>query len=125
MYYKEGIISIYQVIGNKFGKIVQKMASMTFLITRLFADGVRFLATAAIVNAITGWGLDISILIIGAITIFYSSIGGLKTILWVDGFQFFVYLTCGLIAIFHITNHELFNNQTIYENGFYLVVCKI
>ena len=118
MYYKEGIVSIYQVIGNKFGKSVQKMASITFLITRLFADGVRFLATAGIVSIITGWGLDSSILVIGIITIFYSSIGGLKTILWVDGFQFFIYLTCGLIAVFHISGNELFDYQKVYENGF-------
>ena len=122
MYYKEGIISIYQVVGDKFGKTIQKMAATTFLITRLFADGVRFLATAGIVNAITGWGLGVSILIIGTVTIFYSSIGGLKTILWVDGFQFFIYLACGLIAIFHITGHDLFDYRNIYENGFLDIV---
>ena len=122
MYYKEGIISIYQVVGQKFGKTIQKMASATFIITRLLADGVRFLATAGIVNVITGWGLDISILIIGTITIFYSSIGGLKTILWVDGFQLFIYLACGLIAIFHITGHDLFDYQKIHENGFLDIV---
>ena len=90
MYYKEGIISIYQVIGNRYGKSVQETASIAFLITRIFADGIRFLATAGIVHVITGWNLDISIIIIGAITIFYSSVGGMKTILWIDGFQFFV-----------------------------------
>tara|TARA_A100001011_G_scaffold315424_1_gene334064 strand:+ start:1941 stop:3356 length:1416 start_codon:yes stop_codon:yes gene_type:complete len=126
MYYKEGIVSIYQIIGFKFGKFNQKMASLTFLITRLFADGVRFLATAGIVSTITGWNLDFSILAIGIITIFYSSMGGLKTILWVDGFQFFIYLSCGLIAIFHILNQDVFyiaasnsfNYQKIYDNGF-------
>jgi len=122
MYYKKGIISIYQVIGERFGESVQQTASVTFLITRVFADGVRFLATAGIVNAITLWGLDTSILIIGIITIFYSSIGGLKTILWVDGFQFFIYLICGLIAILHITNHELFDYSKIYQNGFFDII---
>ena len=122
MYYKEGIISIYQVIGQKYGKSVQEVASITFLITRIFADGIRFLATAGIVSVITEWPLDIAILIIGTITIIYSSIGGLKTILWVDGFQFFIYLACGLIAIFHIINHPLFDYSQIYQNGFLDIV---
>ena len=122
MYYKEGIISIYQVIGDRFGKNVQTTASITFLITRIFADGIRFLATAGIVSVITEWPLDIAILIIGTITIIYSSIGGLKTILWVDGFQSFIYLTCGLIAIFHIMNHELFDSSQIYQNGFFDII---
>ena len=122
MYYKEGIISIYQVIGDKFGKTVQTTASITFLITRIFADGIRFLATASIISVITGFSIDIAILIIGIITIIYSSIGGLKAILWVDGFQFFIYLTCGLIAIFHIMNHELFDSSQIYQNGFFDII---
>ena len=122
MYYKEGIVSIYQVIGDRFGEAIQKIASITFLITRVFADGIRFLATAGIVSVITGWGLDVSIIIIGFITIIYSSIGGLKTILWVDGFQFFIYLVCGLIAIFHIANHSLFNSSELYENGFFNIL---
>ena len=122
MYYKEGIISIYQVIGDKFGKTVQAVASITFLITRIFADGIRFLATASIISVITGFSIDIAILIIGIITISYSSIGGLKAILWVDGFQFFIYLTCGLIAIFHIMNHKLFDFTQIYQNGFFDII---
>lgn len=122
MYFKEGIVSIYQVIGKRFGKSIQKMASLTFLITRLFADGVRFLATASIVSIITGWGLDVSILVIGIITIFYSSIGGFKTILWVDGFQFFIYLSCGVLAVIHIYGSELFNYQNIYQNGFFDII---
>ena len=48
-YFKGDIISIYEVIGEKFGTVVQKIASGIFLITRLFADGVRFLATAVVI----------------------------------------------------------------------------
>ena len=122
MYYKEGIISIYQVIGNRYGKSVQETASIAFLITRIFADGIRFLATAGIVHVITGWNLDISIIIIGTITIFYSSVGGMKTILWIDGFQFFVYLACGLIAIFHIVSQQAFDSSNINNNGFFEII---
>ena len=108
MYYKSGVVSIYQVIGDKFGIVIQKIASITFLITRIIADGIRFLATASIVQIATGWDLQLSILIIGIITIFYSSIGGLKTILWIDGFQFFIYLSCGIITIIYIlSSHSL------------------
>ncbi len=126
IYYKEGVVSIYQIIGDKFGVIVQKTASVTFLITRLFADGVRFLATASIVHVITGWDLQLSIVIIGVITIFYTSIGGLKTILWVDGFQFFIYLSCGLITIFYIIFYQgiefaqITNQIAIFKGGFNL-----
>ena len=119
IYYKDGIISIYQIIGDKFGPIVQKLASITFLITRFLADGVRFLATSVVLHIITGWNLQVSILIIGVITIFYSSIGGLKTILWIDGFQFFVYLVCGFVAIFYISNYAPLSYTEVSKNGFF------
>ena len=48
VYFKTGIVSIYEVIGLKFGNNFQKTASLIFLVTRVLADGVRFLATAVI-----------------------------------------------------------------------------
>ena len=48
-YFRGNINSIYEILGTRFGTSVQKTASGIFLITRLFADGVRFLATAVVV----------------------------------------------------------------------------
>ena len=80
-YFKSGVMSIYEVIGEKFGTMVQKVASLTFLITRIFADGIRFLATAVIVQVVTGWSIELSVLIIGIVTVVYTLSGGIKTIL--------------------------------------------
>jgi Na+/proline symporter len=101
-YFKLGVMSIYEVIGEKFGLIVQRAASMIFLITRIFADGVRFLATAVIVQVVTGWSIEMAVLIIGFVTVIYTLSGGIKTILWVDSFQFVLYLMGGFIVIYTI-----------------------
>ena len=107
-YFKSGLMSIYEVIGEKFGSMVQKVASMTFLITRIFADGVRFLATAVIVQVITGWSIEMSVLIIGIVTVVYTLSGGINTILWVDSFQFALYLLGGIIVIYTILSSSDF-----------------
>ena len=101
-YFKSGVMSIYEVIGEKFGVMVQKIASMIFLVTRIFSDGVRFLATAVIVQVITGWTIEMSVLIIGIVTLVYTLSGGIKTILWVDSFQFVLYILGGFIVIYSI-----------------------
>ena len=101
-YFKSGVMSIYEIIGERFGTMVQKVASLTFLITRIFADGIRFLATAVIVQVVTGWSIELSVLIIGAVTLVYTLSGGIKTILWVDSFQFVLYLMGGIIVIYTI-----------------------
>ena len=103
-YFKGDIISIYEVIGEKFGSVVQKIASGIFLITRLFADGVRFLATAVVIEVITGWPIWVAVLIIGLVTTIYTLSGGIRTIVWIDSFQFILYLFGGLIVILFISN---------------------
>ena len=69
IFFKHGIISIYEILSKKFSVKIQKLASITFLITRILADGVRFLATAIILQTITGWGIGESILLIGLNTL--------------------------------------------------------
>ncbi len=104
-YFSSGVTSIYQIIGNRFGANIQKVSSLIFLITRVLADGIRFLATAVIVQVITGWTLTDSVILIGAITLVYVVSGGLKTIVWIDSIQFFLYLLGGCITIIFIINN--------------------
>ena len=98
-YFEAGVVSIYEVIGFRFGELFQKIASLIFLITRVLADGVRFLATAVIVQVITGWPLFIAVLVIGAVTLIYTLSGGIKTVIWIDSIQFILYLLGGLISV--------------------------
>ena len=54
-YFSNRVISIYQILGEKFGFYVHKFSSIIFLITRLLADGIRYFATCSIIKIITGW----------------------------------------------------------------------
>ncbi len=105
-YFKGGISSIYEVLGQRFGTRIQKTASGVFLVTRILADGIRFLATAVIVQVVTGWSLPVAVLIIGIVTVIYTLMGGIRTVVWVDSFQFVLYLGGGLVAVFYILGHS-------------------
>ncbi|MBN4080910.1 hypothetical protein JYT44_00960 [Caldithrix abyssi] len=104
-YFKSGVVSIYEVIGQKFGSNIQKVASGVFLVTRILADGVRFLATAVVVQVITGWSLPLAVLLIGVVTIVYTLSGGIRTVVWVDSIQFVLYLFGGIASIFIVLSH--------------------
>ncbi len=99
LYFKHRVTSIYEVIGKRFGPGVQKCASIIFLVTRVLADGVRFLATAVIVQVVTGWSLSNSVLVIGIVTLIYSISGGIRSIILVDSIQFFIYLLGAVLSI--------------------------
>lgn len=79
-YFTGKITSIYEILGTRFGMSIQKAASGIFLITRLFADGVRFLATAVVVQVVTGWPIWGAVLIIGIVTMVYTLSGGIRHI---------------------------------------------
>jgi len=115
-YFDFGVVSIYEVIGRRYGLFFQKVASLIFLVTRILADGVRFLATAVVVQVITGWSIEIAVLIIGAVTLAYTLTGGLRAVIWIDSVQFILYLLGGIISIYVALNYldmplnEIFSN---------------
>ena len=80
-----------------------------FLITRLLADGVRFLLTAIVIQQILGISIELCIIIIGIATLFYSILGGVKTIINIDAIQFFIYIFGGIFSIFYILYYLDFN----------------
>lgn len=114
-YFNLGVTSIYEVLGKRFGSEIQKVASGVFLITRILADGIRFLATAVIVQVVTGWSLPMAVFIIGIVTLIYSLLGGIRTIVWIDSFQFILYLFGGLITIFYILINMDIRNGEIFS----------
>ena len=116
MYYKTEIISIYELIGKKFGKLIQKVASLIFLLTRLLADGVRFLLTAIVIQKILNIPIEICIITLGLITLIYSVVGGVKAIINIDSIQFFIYIFGGLFSIFYILNHLDINFMSSFYN---------
>lgn len=102
-YFEEGIESTYEFIRNRWGSFVQRFASLVFLGTRILADGVRLFMTAIPLSIITGWSYPLSIAIIGLFTLFYTLIGGIRSVIWADSIQFGIYLL-GAISVFIVLN---------------------
>ncbi|MGH3357721.1 MAG: sodium:solute symporter [Nocardioidaceae bacterium] len=104
-YYAGEMVTAYAYLGKRFGGTMQGTASVTFLFTRLLADGVRMYAAAIPLKFILdGLGTDISyfwiITILSLVTVLYTYVGGIRAVVWVDVFQMGVYLLGGLIALF-------------------------
>lgn len=101
-YYKGDIETAYQFLGNRFGSPMRKYASVTFIILRIFADGVRLFITAIPIKFITGWSYFECILIVGTVTLIYSYIGGVKAVIWTDVVQMFIYMFAAFASLFII-----------------------
>ena len=103
-YFSGKLNTAYAYLGERFGGAMQVSASVTFLVTRLLADGVRLFATAIPLKIVfQAAGLDVGypviIIGIGLVTIVYTFVGGLKAVVWMDVVQLAVYVVGSLIAL--------------------------
>ncbi|NTW69502.1 MAG: sodium:solute symporter [Chlorobiaceae bacterium] len=99
MYFKHGVSSIYEIIGIRYGIGMQKVAAIVFLVTRTLGDAIRFLAAGVVVQVVTGWSLPLAVMIIGIVTLVYTLSGGIKAVVWLESFQFSLYLLGGILSI--------------------------
>jgi len=99
MYSGGKFITVYQAIAEKAGVPMQRVMSITFMFTRLLADGVRLFAVAIPLSMITGLNFMESIWILGIVTIFYTWFGGIRAVVWMDVAQWVIYISAGIIAL--------------------------
>ena len=108
-YFKGSLVTAYAFLGERFGDGMRATASVTFLVTRLLADGVRLFATAIPLKIIADLaGMTILggpvtymqiILMLGLITVIYTLIGGIKAVVWMDVVQMLLYIGGGGLAL--------------------------
>ncbi len=89
----------YQRLERRFGPAARRAAAGIFLATRALGDSVRVFATAIPLAVITRWSLPAGILAVGVVTIFYTWVGGLRAVVWVDVIQLVVYLLGGIVTL--------------------------
>lgn len=117
-YFRGELLTVYQLLGQRFGPSVKKFAAGLFLLTRSLADGFRLYATglvlAALLLAMPGNGerlaamlgvanastavLIVSMLTMGIATIVYTFLGGMAAVIWTDVIQLVVYIVGAIVA---------------------------
>lgn len=100
-YYQYNVVSIYEYLEKRFGLTTRRWASATFLISRVLASGTRlFFAGILLVIAymmLTGQDsagqMETVVIYIAALTFItiataiYTTLGGLKAVVWTDVLQ--------------------------------------
>jgi SSS family transporter len=100
LYFRGEVFTAYQVLADRFGGTVRKLASVLFLVTRTLADGLRLYLTALVVKALMPISLPAAVAAMGAVTIVYTYFGGMRAVVWTDVLQFAVYMAGAVVALF-------------------------
>lgn len=79
--------SVYEYLELRFGKATRIVASISFIAQMILYMSIVLYAPALALNAVTGFSKWASILSVGFVCTFYSTIGGMKAVLWTDLIQ--------------------------------------
>lgn len=105
LYFEGRLYTAYQVLERRFGGMTERAASLLFLITRNLGDGLRLFLAAIVLQQLTGWSFGWSVVAMGTITIVYTCMGGMRSVIWNDCLQLLIYMTGGVAVLFVIANH--------------------
>jgi Na+/proline symporter len=108
--YRAGTITIYGFLEQRLGPAAKVATSCMFLFGRLLASGARlFMAAIPLCLLLFGTGtqqahehtgqLILSICLIGLTGTFYTMMGGIRTIVWIDVVQFSLVVGTVLLSI--------------------------
>lgn len=101
-YFRGEMFTAYELMQRRFGPNIRKLTAGSFLILRSLAEGVRVFAISIVISIILGTGEMGSILLIVALTLFYTFEGGMEAVIWTDVVQMFLYVSGAILSLFVI-----------------------
>ena len=99
VYYEREIYSPYEYMGRQLGPRVRNVTTGLFMIGGILAQGARVYIAAKALQVITGTDVTTSIVIIGAVSIGWTVMGGITTVVWTDAIQFLLFVFGAVAAV--------------------------
>lgn len=114
MFFAGRLGSAYEVLERRFGIVARRFAAAMFLVARNLGDGLRLYLGALVLqvlfkellkeNVSDEWVLAICVLITGGVTIIYTCLGGIRSVVWNDCLQMLIYMAGGIATLFIIAD---------------------
>ncbi len=101
-YFKGDIYSPYQLLTRSFGPLAGKTCAGIFLIAGTLAAGVRVYATSIPLQLMTGIDITLSAVLFILLSLVYMYMGGIKSVVWTEVLQFFLFVGGGVFTLFYI-----------------------
>jgi SSS family solute:Na+ symporter len=106
LYRSRAILTPYEYLEERFGPLTRSLASLIFLASRCLALGVVIYAPAVALSAMIGLETWESVLVIGALTTLYTTVGGVSAVIWTDVKQMTV-IVVGLLLVLYVLLRDL------------------
>ncbi|EEC08754.1 sodium-dependent multivitamin transporter, putative [Ixodes scapularis] len=99
VFYDMEMISVNQYLEKRFNSVVlRKFASALSIIQTCFYLGVVLYGPSLALGSVTGLPVWLSIIVNGSVCAFYTTIGGIKAVVWTDVMQLLLMVTGFLVV---------------------------
>jgi len=99
VYIKYNVTTAYEFLEHRFDVKTRLMASALFQLIICVSTGVVIYAPAIMLAEMSGFSVAKSIWIVGIVTTIYTMFGGIKSVIYTDILQTFVFMTGWLVAV--------------------------
>ena len=99
VFYRLQDSSAHSYLQRRFDKSVSLFATVSYIILTSLYLAIVVYAPSLALSQVTGLDVNLSILITFIVCIFYTSLGGIKAVIWTNVFQAFCMLVSSLVVV--------------------------
>ncbi|KAK7497133.1 hypothetical protein BaRGS_00011663 [Batillaria attramentaria] len=115
MFFTIKVVSVFQYLELRFkSKAVRLFGAFIFLLRTSIGMGIVLFGPSTALSAVTGFPEWLVIVLLGAVCMFYTSLGGLKAVVWTDVFQTIVMLG-GMLTVLIMAAVDQGGMDTVWE----------
>ncbi|XP_044145339.1 sodium-dependent multivitamin transporter isoform X2 [Bufo gargarizans] len=114
VFYRLRLTSTYEYLELRFNKAARLCGTITFIFQMVIYMGVVLYAPALAFNAVTGISLWGVVLTMGLVCTLYTTLGGLKAVIWTDVIQTLV-MFAGQLAVIIVGTSKVGSIQEVWN----------
>lgn len=119
------VTTAYEYLEMRFNVFVRCFGSTMFILLQFSRIGIVLYLPSVALSIVTGMSVDLCILVMGALCIVYTAMGGMEAVIWTDVTQVVILLGGALLCLFMLPSQVGGWNvmvQTGLDNGKFLLV---
>lgn len=98
VFYNLGITSVFEYVHLRFGMLVRVLSCILYMIMMLIYMSIVLYGPSLALNAVTGINLWGSLVAVGIVCTLYTTLGGMKAVIWTDSLQVMI-MFAGMLTI--------------------------
>ncbi|MCB1125162.1 MAG: sodium/solute symporter [Verrucomicrobiae bacterium] len=93
------VTSLFEYLEARFGPNTRVYGASVFLLSQCIRISMIQYLVGLLMHSLTGWSVPVCLLLGGAVTAYYTIVGGLEAVIWTDVVQSIILTAAGLLIL--------------------------